>query len=156
MRRDRHLMLMRSRFVNTFIKRHGSAAQCLERHCSGNVCVRGRGVDLALDHHRYAPYENLFTDLDAGAGQRLWKCGGGADLGKHCGARGTFWNIRAARPLSYPPSTFGPPSMNLVALETARPSETMPDGKWFEAIKPSEIQPRDLHAAQLSRRLGMK
>ncbi len=84
------------------------------------------------------------------------ECGGGADLGKHCGARGTFWNIRAASPLSYPPADFGPPSMNLVALETARPSETNADGKWFEAIKPGEIQPQDLHAAQLRRRLGTK
>jgi hypothetical protein len=126
----------------------------VSHHCSGNVCARGRGVDLALDHHRYAPYENLFTDLDAGAGKRLWKCGGGADLGNHCGARGTFWNIRAASPLSYPSAGFGPPSMNLVALETAQPTETTPDGKWFEAIRPGGIQPQDLHAAQLRRRLG--
>jgi hypothetical protein len=128
----------------------------VSHHCSGNVCARGRGVDLALDHHRYAPYENLFTDLDAGAGTRLWKCGGGADLGKHCGARGTFWNIRAARALTYPPPDFGPASMNFVALESDLPSDTKPAGKWFEAIKPSEIQPSDLHAAQLRRRLGTK
>lgn len=64
-------------------------------YCTGNVISRGRGVDLSFDHHRYAPSENLFTDLDAGAGSRLWKCGGGAALGKHCGARGTFWNIRS-------------------------------------------------------------
>jgi hypothetical protein len=125
----------------------------VSHHCSGNVCTRGRGVDLALDHHRYAPYENLFTDLDAGAGTRLWKCGGGADLGKHCGARGTFWNIRAAKPLSYPPAAFGPASMNVVALETSQLIETSPDGKWFEPIKPAEVQPQDLHAAQLGRRL---
>jgi hypothetical protein len=124
--------------------------------CSGNVIANSRGVDLALDHHRHAPHENLFTDLDAGAGTRLWKCGGGADLGKHCGARGTFWNIRSAKPLSYPPKAFGPPSMNLVALETASPSETTPDDKWFEAIKPLEIQPQDLRQAQLLRRLGAK
>jgi hypothetical protein len=126
----------------------------VSHHCSGNVCARGRGVDLALDHHRYAPYENLFTDLDAGAGTRLWRCGGGADLVKHCGSRGTFWNIRAARPLAYPPEAFGPPSMNLIALETTQPSETKADGKWFEAISPAEIQPRNLHEAQFQRRLA--
>jgi hypothetical protein len=124
--------------------------------CSGNVIANGRAVDLALDHHRYAPQENLFTDLDAGAGTRLWKCGGGADLGKHCGARGTFWKIRSAKPLSYPPAAFGPSSMNFVALETTQPSETTPEGKWFEAIKPTEIQPQNLHAAQLHRRLERK
>ncbi len=124
--------------------------------CSGNVVANGRGVDLALDHHRYAPHENLFTDLHAGAGTRLWKCGGGADLGKHCGTRGTFWNIRAAKSLSYPPAAFGPPTMNLVALETTSPSETTANGTWFEAIKPAEIHPQDLREAQLRRRLQSK
>lgn len=122
-------------------------------YCAGNVVERGRGAVLSLDHHRYAPNENLFTDIDAGAGTRLWKCGGGAALGKHCGARGTFWNIRSARPLTYPPADFGPPSMNFVALETTQTSTTTPDGKWFEAIPPANIQPQNLHAAQLARRL---
>jgi hypothetical protein len=124
----------------------------VSHHCSGNVCARGRGVDLALDHHRYAPYENLFTDLDAGAGTRLWRCGGGADLGKHCGARGTFWNIRSARPLSYPAPDFGPLSINLIALATTQDSEFNADGKWFETIKPADLRPQNLHEAQLQRR----
>jgi hypothetical protein len=110
-------------------------------------------VDLSLDHHRYAPHENLFTDIDAGQGTRLWKCGGGAALGKHCGARGTFWNIRAAQPQKYPPADFGPASMNFVALQTKAPSETKQDGRWFEAIAPSEIAPTNLHVSQLARRL---
>ncbi|MDA1275654.1 MAG: glycosyl hydrolase family 28-related protein [Verrucomicrobia bacterium] len=125
-------------------------------YCSGNVIARGRGADLSLDHHRYAPNENLFTDLDAGAGTRLWKCGGGAALGKHCGARGTFWNIRSASPLSYPPAAFGPPTMNLVGLQTKQPTEVALDGKWFEAIPPPELQPQNLYEAQLRRRLGTK
>jgi len=122
--------------------------------CSGNVISRGRGTDLSLDHHRQAPNENLFTELDAGAGTRLWKCGGGAALGKHCGARGTFWNIRSARALAYPPAGFGPPSMNIVGLETTQPAETDLGGKWFEVIPPLKLQPQNLHAAQLQRRLG--
>lgn len=122
--------------------------------CSGNVVSRGRGLDLSLDHHRHAPNENLFTDLDAGAGTRLWHCGGGAALGKHCGARGTFWNIRSARSLSYPPAGFGPSSMNLVGLETSQPSETNVEGKWFEAIPPAQLQPQNVHAAQLQKRLA--
>lgn len=119
--------------------------------CSGNVASRGRGTDLSLDHHRHAPNENLFTDLDAGVGKRLWKCGGGAALGKHCGARGTFWNIRSASPLSYPPAGFGPATINLVGLETALPSETSREGKWFEAIPPEKLQPANLYEAQLAR-----
>jgi len=122
--------------------------------CAGDVFASGRGVDLSFDHHKYAPYENLYADIDTGAGTRVWMCGGGADLGKHCGARGTFWNIRAATPLKYPPPDFGPPSMNFVALHTTQPSETNLDGRWFEAIAPAEIVPKDIHAAQLARRLG--
>lgn len=121
--------------------------------CSGNVISRGRAVDLSLDHHRYAPNENLFTDLDAGAGTRLWHCGGGAALGKHCAARGTFWNIQSARPLNYPPPAFGPLSINLVGLQTRQPTDVQPEGKWFEAIPPDQLQPQNLHAAQLQRRL---
>jgi hypothetical protein len=44
--------------------------------------------------------------------------------------------------------------MNLVALETARPSETQPDGKWFEVVPPAEIRPQNLYQAQLQRRLA--
>jgi len=126
----------------------------VEAFCCGNVFSRGRGVDLSLDHHRRAPYENLFTDLDAGQGTRLWKCGGGADLGKHCAARGTFWNIRARQPLQYPPHGFGPPSMNLVGLHTDQPGERQPEGKWFEVIPPDRLEPSNLHEAQRTRRLS--
>ena len=40
--------------------------------------------------------------------------------------------------------------MNFVALQTDLPSETDPDGRWFEAIPPDKIVPQDLHAAQLA------
>jgi len=118
--------------------------------------AHGKGVDLCLDHHCRAPYENLFTDIDTGAGTRLWQCGGGAALGKHCAARGTFWNIRAAVPQQYPPVAFGSASLNFVALQTELPSEKNSAGRWFEAIPPAEISPPDIHAAQLARRLGAK
>ncbi len=121
-------------------------------HCGGNVISDGRGVDLTFDHHKRAPYENLFTNIDAGLGTRLWVSGGGEELGKHCGARGTFWNIRARNPLGYPPEAFGPPSMNLVAFTTAQPSLTEPEGRWFEAIPPGAIEPQNLYRAQLTRR----
>jgi hypothetical protein len=121
--------------------------------CAGNVIKGGKGVDLDFDHHKAIPYENLFTDIDAGAGTRLWMCGGGADLGRHCAARGTFWNIRARSPLRYPPAEWGPASMNLVAFDTDQPSRTETAGRWFEAIAPAGIAPADLHAAQLARRL---
>lgn len=122
-------------------------------HCAGNVCSCGKGVDLCFDHHKRTPYENLFTDIDAGKGTHLWRCGGGAALGKHCAARGTFWNVRAERPLKYPPANFGPWSMNLVGVQTDQPSRTEPDGIWFEAISPSQLGTKNLHQSQLQRRL---
>ncbi len=126
----------------------------MEACCSGNVVSSGRGVDLSLDHHRRSPYENLFTDLDAGIGARLWKCGGGAKLGKHCAARGTFWNIRSSHPISYPPADFGPPSMNFVAVHSKPSEATQAEGKWFETIAPADIQPQNLYLAQKAVRLG--
>ena len=123
---------------------------------SGNVIAGGKGVDLCLDHHKRTCYENLFCNLDAGVGTHLWRHGGGADLGKACAARGTFWNIRAQKEQSWPPAEFGPTSMNLIAVQTSKPSELNPAGKWFEAIKPEALVPQDLQQAQLARRLGQR
>lgn len=120
---------------------------------AGNVSSNGRGDDLSFDHHRRAPYDNLFTNIDVGAGGEVWRSGGGADLGAHCGGRGTFWNIRATNPMQPPPPDFGPWSMNIVGLFTEAPSETNVDGKWFEAIAPEKLMPSNLHEAQREKRL---
>jgi hypothetical protein len=113
-------------------------------------------VDLCFDHHRRAVNENLFTDIDAGAGTHLWRSSGGDALGKHAGARNTFWNIRAARSQAYPPMDFVPASINLVAVATTQRSERNLNGRWFEAIAPESVVPQDIHAAQLVRRVGRK
>jgi hypothetical protein len=128
----------------------------VEDSASGNVFAGGRGVDLCFDHHERTPFANLFTDIDVGAGTRLWRCGGRPALGKHSGARETFWNIRSRKSLQTPPENFGPASMNFIALTTDLPSTLQANGKWFESIPPEEIFPLDLHAAQLARRLGAK
>ncbi len=121
-------------------------------HNAGNVCSNGKGVDLCFDHHKRAPYANLFTNIDIGAGTRMWRCGGGRDLGRNSGAHETFWNIRAACPQGHP-GGFGPATMNLVGLHTDRPAKCDPAGVWFEPIDPTRIRPQNLHAAQLARRL---
>jgi hypothetical protein len=123
---------------------------------AGNVIKNGRGVDLAFDHHKRGPHENLFSNLDVGAGSVMWRCGGGASLGKHCGARGTFWNIRARRDQAWPTANFGPDSMNLIGVQTSQASILNPDGKWYEAIPPASLHPPELHAAQLELRLEAK
>ena len=125
----------------------------VDHNASGNVSAHGRGLDLSLDHHRRAVNENLYTDIDAGAGTHLWLSSGGDALGKHAAARNTFWNIRARRPQNYPPPDFGPASINVVAVETRQPSDKNLNGRWFEAIPPIQITPQDIHVAQLARRL---
>ncbi len=136
---------IRQRFVHDLSVERGA----------GNVFSVGSGTDLCFDHHKRAPYENVFTDLDIGEGTRMWKCGGGSNLGRQSGARGTFWNIRArhAQKLA---EVFGPPSMNYVAVQTKEKSVTEITGRWFEAVPPAEIQPANLHHAQLMKRLGAK
>jgi len=107
----------------------------------GNVISNGKGLNINFDHHKETPYENLFTDIDAGEGTRLWRCGGGQALGRQCAARGTFWNIRARSPLSPPPPGWGPASMNLVGL-AGQPDE--------------RVMPANIHEAQLSKRLRQR
>lgn len=122
---------------------------------AGNVASSGSGTDLCFDHHKRAPYDNVFTDIDLGAGTRMWHCGGGADLGRNCGARGTFWNIRAKRPQPLP-SAFGPPSINLVAVPSNEPSITEINGRWLEVLPPGTIQPANLHQAQWMKRMAAR
>lgn len=122
---------------------------------AGNVSSSGSGTDLCFDHHKRAPYDNVFTDIDLGAGTRMWHCGGGADLGRHCGAHGTFWNIRASRPQPLP-GTFGPPSLNLVAVQSNDQSLTDLNGRWFEAMAPGTLHPANLHQAQWLKRMDAR
>jgi hypothetical protein len=139
---------LRTRFIHDITMTRGSA---------GNVTMNGRAVDLALDHHRYAPHANLFTNLDAGEGRRLFQSGGGARLGWHCAAWETFWNIRAQQPQRWPGAGSREPwscsLINLVGLSTQESSTLDRDGRWFEALSPDRLSPPNLYEAQLGRRL---
>ena len=118
----------------------------------GCVFASGRAVDLCMDHHRWAPYENLFTDIDAGEGTRLFSSSGGGNRGLHTAAGATFWNIRCKRPTQWP-SNLGIEAINVVALPTNPPSVLEPNGRWLEAIAPDQVQPANLYQAMLQRRL---
>lgn len=122
------------------------------RLSAGNVVKNGSGINLSLDHHKRANHANLYCNLDAGNGSDLWRCGGGASLGKHAGAWTTFWGITTDQPVAWPRSSFGPSMMNLVGLHTEQTETRSEQGKWFEVIDPGQLEPRDLHQAQLERR----
>lgn len=118
---------------------------------SGNVFCDSRGVDMNLDHHTDRPYENLFTNLDLGAGTRAFASSG--SLGPASAARETFWNIRSGKPVS-PPTFEGKPwpMANLVGVNTANVDSDPLAKVWIESIG-EYVVPTNLYWAQLERRL---
>jgi hypothetical protein len=132
-------------FENTFL--HDITVQLV---ANGNVFSKGEGVNINFDHHRAAPYENLFSDIDAGKGSRLWDSGGDTCAGPNSGARETFWNVRkgSGSALSSVPDW---PQINVIG---AAFSDMTQEGRWVEGLDPASLFPQDLHESQLARRLG--
>lgn len=121
-------------------------------HGAGNVFSEGRGRDLSLDHHRWAPYQNLFTALDAGEGSRLWMSGGTQGRGKHTGGGATFWNIKTKRTIALPDADFGGPGLIFAGLKTnAKAADVRPGWRLDPAPR---VEPENLHAEQLRQRAG--
>ncbi len=118
----------------------------------GCVFSSGRAVNLNMDHHCWASYENLYTNIDAGSGARLFESSGGGDRGLHTAAGATFWNIRAQKTVTWPRG-FGPDAINLIGLPVSDPQTLSATGRWLERIPPDRLQPANLHAAMLARRL---
>lgn len=122
----------------------------------GNVFSKGSALDFNMDHHRHAPYETLFTDIDAGDGTRLFNSGGSTGSGNHSAAGSTFWNIRTKQEVVWP-EDFQLDAMNFVALKTRGKDVKKPDGRWIETIHlhPGHVAPPDLHLAmQQTRQAG--
>jgi hypothetical protein len=107
---------------------------------NGNVFMEGRGKNLSLDHHKKAPFANLFTDLDLGEGTRFLVSGGGPALGRHAASWQTFWNLDARQAVTIP-SNFGPETMNFVGVPAAESSPPY----HFER---GTVEPRNLYRAQ--------
>ena len=120
----------------------------------GSVFSSGRAVNLSMDHHRWAPYENLFTDIDAGAGRRLFESSGGGHRGLHSAAGATFWNIRSREPVGWP-NGFSE-VINIVAVNVRSPATRTATGRWFEPIAPGDIAPANLYTAMLQKHLGRR
>jgi hypothetical protein len=119
----------------------------------GNVFSKGVALDFNMDHHKSAPYENLFTDIDAGDGTRLFGSGGAGGNGNHSAAGATFWNIRSKQEAVWP-EAFALDAMNMVALKMRGRDMKKPEGRWIETIRPGNISPPNLHLAMLQKRLG--
>jgi len=120
----------------------------VENLAAGNVFDSGQALDLSLDHHRRAPYENLFTDLQTGQGRRLWECGGDESDGWPSGVRETFWNIRTSVPVPLPSWAV---MANFIGLSLIEP---IPSVDGVENIPPDRLQPSNLYLAQRDRRLS--
>ena len=124
-------------------------------HAMGNVLSDGDGEALTLDHHKGAPYENLFTNLDAGeGGPEMWASGGPPGVGLHTAAGATFWNIRSNKDPGLPATGFGPPGLIFLGLRGSVRKSEVPEGWHYESIRAGAITPPNLHLAQLQRRLA--
>ncbi len=129
----------------------------VEAFANGNVFMRGVGQAMNFDHHRNAPYENLFTEIDVGSPARLWKSGGDENRGPHAGVRTTLWNIaHRGHPPPLPfalhfdkPGTGSWPELNIVGVAGYPPSGERED-VW---IVPGTNVP-NLYLAQRAARYG--
>jgi hypothetical protein len=123
----------------------------VEGIATGTVFMRGKGMALNFDHHRNLPYDNLFTDLDAGDASRLWQSSGNGNRGPHSGRYETFWNIRWTA--GGPPKVPEFPLANVVGIKgmTAQQGD---DKSWVEPV--ANVEPANLYGAMLKRRLGSR
>lgn len=121
---------------------------------SGNVFSNGSAMDLAIDHHRHAPYENLFTHINAGPGTRLWTSGGSSGQGRHTAAGAVFWNIMTKDDIGLPPPDFAPEGGLIIAGVKMRARKSELGRHHFASISPGHLDPPDLYVAQHNRRLA--
>lgn len=122
----------------------------VEGFSNGNVFTKGSGAEINCDHHRDAPYENLFTDIDAGDPKRLFASGGRDDRGPHSGARTTFWAIRGHGKYPKMPAAKDWPLINLVGFGGYAPAQD-PAGPWVEPGD-GNMKPANIWEAQAARR----
>lgn len=117
-----------------------------------NVFRNGKGKDLCIDHHNHAQAHNLFTNLDAGEGTRLYASGGN-DTPRGVSFYETYWNITAKSFMDYC-DHFNTEAMQsrhnvAVGIKTDKPSDTVNAwSNWFETIDPAVLVPKDLYDAQ--------
>ena len=124
----------------------------VEWYAYGNVFTQGRGSNITLDHHRAAPYANLFTQIDLGEATRAWKTGGRSDRGYKTAAYSTFWNMTATKAIEWPADDFGP---LIVFMGLTMEGEHNSVLDWvFDDISAQDIYPPNLWLSQREKRLS--
>jgi autotransporter-associated beta strand protein len=123
---------------------------------TGTVFMKGSGVDLNFDHHTYLPYENLFTEIDAGTGTRHFSSSGSRD--PESAARETLWNVASINSVTSLPNPAPSrglwPQANFIGMKTTLATAKSPLNQWVEAITPASLTPVNLYEAQFSRRIS--
>lgn len=125
----------------------------IEDYAMGNVFSNCRGGYLGLDHHRATPYQNLFTNMQfgAGGGSRTFESGGAVQRGPYAAAYNTYWNMQGNAPLGIPPFDYGP-RLNFIGIQTTTTSVPTSYQWLFENINPTTMRPQNIYEAQLARR----
>jgi Pectate lyase superfamily protein len=140
--RTQDSLFVRFRFDTTYV--HDLS---VEGFANGNVFASGSGVAINCDHHRNAPYDNLFTDIDVGDPRRLFESSGREDRGPHSGARTTFWCIHGNGKYPPLPPAKDWPLINVIGFGDYSPLQD-PVGPWVEPGN-GHLLPRNLWEAQV-------
>ncbi|MCU0749595.1 MAG: hypothetical protein MUF13_08630, partial [Akkermansiaceae bacterium] len=123
---------------------------------TGCVFMKGSGVDINFDHHTYLPHENLFTEIQCGAGTRHFSSSGSRD--PESAARETLWNVSSTGLINTLPNPVGSrglwPQLNFIGISSNLTTTRNATGSWVEPITPSSLVPANLYEAQLARRLS--
>jgi hypothetical protein len=118
---------------------------------AGNVFMDGGdgGVErdaFNLDHHRRAPFENLFTNIVAR--NVTTDSGGSHDAGPHSAARSVFWNVAPGTGFAVDDEWWGAIQATVVGTlhESLGGPRRSIDGPWYEPV--DGLEPRNLYLAQ--------
>ena len=128
----------------------------------GNVFRNGFGDDLCFDHHKSAPWANLYANIRTGKGGRPFMSGGGSNMGPfNGGIFNTFWNVYAQDPMPLPHKAFAP-LMNFIGYwrfwgpEVGTTPAEREDLGWVTDFTKAvgELSPNDLYVAMIKLRMA--
>jgi hypothetical protein len=102
---------------------------------NGSVFSWGRGLAINFDHHRGGAFQNLYSAIHVGQPARMWRSSG-------------------TRPRAIPQKKQLWPAVNIIGrLNRAAAKHPGWLDSWIEPVV--NLRPKDLHSAQLARRLKL-